>query len=95
MEGFIIIQFNQVSKNYGATKALDSIDLTIEKGEIHTLIGENGAGKSTLIKILCGVVNKDSGDIYYEGKKYLTLGLTHFYKSEFRPLFRRCHCLII
>ncbi|HAX98729.1 MAG TPA: hypothetical protein DCY12_07550, partial [Candidatus Atribacteria bacterium] len=71
MEGFIIIQFNQVSKNYGATKALDSIDLTIEKGEIHTLIGENGAGKSTLIKILCGVVNKDSGDIYYEGKKIL------------------------
>lgn len=71
MEGFIIIQFNQVSKNYGATKALDSIDLTIEKGEIHSLIGENGAGKSTLIKILCGVVNKDSGDIYYEGKKIL------------------------
>lgn len=69
MEGSIIIQFNKITKNYGATKALDSIDLTIEKGEVHSLIGENGAGKSTLIKILCGVVNKDSGDIYYENQK--------------------------
>mgnify|MGYP001274278995 CR=1 FL=1 len=58
----------QVSKAYGATRALDSVDFTVAHGEIHALLGENGAGKSTLVKILSGIVKPDSGIIELEGE---------------------------
>lgn len=58
-----------VSKHYGGITALDDVSFSCEKGEIHVLIGENGAGKSTIIKILCGVAERDTGDIYMNGQK--------------------------
>lgn len=58
-----------VSKHYGGITALDDVSFSCNKGEIHVLIGENGAGKSTVIKILCGVTERDSGDIYMNGEK--------------------------
>jgi ribose transport system ATP-binding protein len=57
-----------ISKAYGATRALESVDFTVEKGEIHALVGENGAGKSTLVKILSGSVKPDEGTIEVEGE---------------------------
>ena len=56
-----------VNKAFPGVKALDNIHLEVEKGEIHALIGENGAGKSTLIKILAGIYQPDSGEIYIDG----------------------------
>lgn len=57
-----------VSKTFPGVKALENINIEIEYGEIHALIGENGAGKSTLIKILSGVYQPDEGaEIYIEG----------------------------
>ena len=56
-----------ISKIYGATKALDNIDLAVYKGEILCLIGANGAGKSTLMRVLSGVTSPDKGDFNYEG----------------------------
>jgi len=56
-----------VSKNFGASKALDSVDLEVRDGEIHALLGENGAGKSTLIKILAGVHRADAGLVRFQG----------------------------
>ena len=53
------IEVKEISKRFGATLALDSVSLTFESGEIHTLVGENGAGKSTLGKIIAGVYQKD------------------------------------
>ena len=52
-----------ISKSFGATKALDAVNFSVEQGEIHALLGENGAGKSTLVKILSGIVKPDSGVI--------------------------------
>lgn len=52
-----------VSKSFGPTKALDSINLTIERGDSRALIGKNGAGKSTLMSILTGLVHPDSGSV--------------------------------
>lgn len=52
-----------ITKRYGATLALDAVDLDIAEGEIHGLLGHNGSGKSTLIKSLAGVVAPDSGSI--------------------------------
>lgn len=50
-----------VTKAYGSTRALDHVDLTVARGEIHALLGGNGSGKSTLIKVLAGVVRPDAG----------------------------------
>jgi len=55
------VEVRQLSKRFGAVQALDSIDLRIEPGEVHALIGANGAGKSTLIKILAGATTADEG----------------------------------
>jgi ABC-type sugar transport system ATPase subunit len=62
------IEVKEISKRFGATLALDSVSLTFESGEIHTLVGENGAGKSTLGKIIAGVYQKDSGSILIDGE---------------------------
>lgn len=64
-----LIELKGVSKVFPGVKALDSIDLEIQPGEIHGLIGENGAGKSTLIKILTGAYRNDAGKIFVEGKE--------------------------
>jgi ribose transport system ATP-binding protein len=62
-----LLSITKLSKRFGGTQALDGVDLEIESGEIHALLGENGAGKSTLIKILAGVYLADSGDIRLKG----------------------------
>ncbi|HET7616535.1 MAG TPA: sugar ABC transporter ATP-binding protein, partial [Bacillales bacterium] len=58
-----------ISKSYGGVQALDEGDFVCYPGEVHALLGENGAGKSTLVKILCGVVNPDSGVIKVNGRQ--------------------------
>ncbi|MBL7123373.1 MAG: sugar ABC transporter ATP-binding protein [Actinobacteria bacterium] len=65
------INLKNISKNFGAIRALDSVDFSIEKGEVHSLMGENGSGKSTLIKIISGVYRAgDGSEINIEGKRY-------------------------
>ena len=59
-----------IKKRFGATQALDGVDLEIAPGEIHALVGENGAGKSTLMKILSGVHAPDAGAMTLEGRPY-------------------------
>jgi len=63
----VFLEARNISKTFVGVKALDNVDLTIGKGEIHCLIGENGSGKSTLIKIIGGVYKADSGIIRIEG----------------------------
>jgi len=57
-----------VAKSYGPVTALRSVDLQVQRGEIHALLGANGAGKSTLVKILSGVLLPDSGTISVAGR---------------------------
>jgi len=63
-----LISYQSISKRFGGVQALDNVSFSIDKEEIHGLIGENGAGKSTLIKITGGIYRKDSGQILWEGK---------------------------
>ena len=57
-----------VAKRYGSVVALRSVDLVVQPGEIHALLGANGAGKSTLVKILAGVISGDAGTIHVNGE---------------------------
>ena len=62
-----VLEVRDVCKYFPGVKALQGVDFTLCKGEVHALMGENGAGKSTLIKCLTGVYEKDQGDIFIEG----------------------------
>ncbi len=64
-----IIRFNGVSKKFGKVVAVNSVDLSIENGEIHSIIGENGAGKTTLMRLLYGMYKPNSGKIFVRGKE--------------------------
>ncbi|HZE17494.1 MAG TPA: ATP-binding cassette domain-containing protein, partial [Mycobacterium sp.] len=55
------IEIHSLTKNFGAVRALDGLELTVREGEVHGFLGPNGAGKSTTIRILLGVVKADPG----------------------------------
>ena len=63
----IVLSMRGICKEFPGVKALQNVDYTLRRGEIHALMGENGAGKSTLIKVLTGVYTKDKGSIFIEG----------------------------
>ena len=64
-----MIHFSNITKQFPGNKALDSVDFTVDKGEIHALLGENGAGKSTLLNILHGIYPDYDGSVEIDGKK--------------------------
>lgn len=84
-----VLVAKSLSKKYGTVVALESADLELYPGEVLGVIGDNGAGKSTLIKVLCGAVIPDSGEILLDGKKVTftspiearTLGIETVYQN--------------
>ncbi|MCV3238409.1 multiple monosaccharide ABC transporter ATP-binding protein [Mesorhizobium sp. ZC-5] len=66
-----ILEMRDITKTFPGVKALSNVNLNVERGEIHAIVGENGAGKSTLMKVLSGVYpfGSYSGDIQFEGKE--------------------------
>ncbi|MGL6017707.1 MAG: sugar ABC transporter ATP-binding protein [Gibbsiella quercinecans] len=67
MEQFCLTM-RSINKTYGSVAAVQDVDFSVRRGEVHALIGENGAGKSTLLNILSGVRAADSGEISVEGQ---------------------------
>jgi simple sugar transport system ATP-binding protein len=63
-----LLQLTGIVKQFPGCLANDRVDLTVQPGEIHALLGENGAGKSTLVKIIYGVLKPDAGEILWEGQ---------------------------
>ena len=63
-----LLQLKHISKSFSGVYANENIYLSVEKGEIHALLGENGAGKTTLVNIIFGLYTADSGEILWKGK---------------------------
>lgn len=64
-----VLELLDVSKSFGANRALRSLNLSIDSGEVHGLLGKNGAGKSTLIKVVAGIYEPDEGSVRVHGVK--------------------------
>jgi len=65
-----ILECRKVYKSFGGTAALTGVEMSVRRGKVHALVGENGAGKSTLMNIVGGLLQKDSGSIWFEGEPY-------------------------
>ena len=64
----LILAMRGISKVFPGVKALDGVDFSMRRGEVHAVMGENGAGKSTLIKVLTGVYRAATGQVLFEGQ---------------------------
>lgn len=69
MEHVPYIQLKEIHKTFGSVVANHGVNLSVERGEIHALLGENGSGKSTLVNMLAGIYTPDSGEILVDGKQ--------------------------
>ncbi len=95
MEGYgnnhrddVILKIKGLSKSFPGVQALNNVDLTIKKGEIHALVGENGAGKSTLIKVMVGAYKKDAGEMYLDGQKRAFSSPTEAYRNGISVIYQ-------
>lgn len=84
----VLLQMEHISKNFGATCALDDVNFVLQRGEVHALIGENGAGKSTLVKILSGAIKPDFGSMRLEGKLFLPLNPLNSRKNGISMIYQ-------
>lgn len=64
-----VLEAHGISKHYGGVVALDSVDLTLNSGEVLAVVGDNGAGKSTLIKAITGAIPRTHGTIHFDGEE--------------------------
>lgn len=69
MGNSVKLKIENINKSFPGVKALDDVSFQVKKGTVHVICGENGAGKSTLMKIINGIYEEDSGNIYIDGKK--------------------------
>ena len=63
-----ILEMKKISKTFPGVKALDEVNFSLKKGEVHALLGENGAGKSTLMKVLNGIHKRNEGEVLLKGE---------------------------
>ncbi len=89
----VLLEMKNITKTFPGVKALDNVNLQVEEGEIHALVGENGAGKSTLMNVLSGIYPYGSyeGDIILTEKFVNSLKLKIVKKRELSLSIRNWH----
>jgi len=88
-----LLELQGLTRRFPGVLALDSVDLTLQAGEIHALAGENGAGKSSLIKILCGADRPDAGRMQLGGAPYAPLTPQDAMRAGIRVVHQELHML--
>ena len=84
----ILLEMKNITKTFPGVKALDNVNLQVEEGEIHALVGENGAGKSTTLKMITGILRPTSGSIEFDGHAWKRSDLNHIgVLIEMPPLY--------
>lgn len=63
------LQLSHITKRFGNVTANDDINLSIEKGEVHCILGENGCGKTTLMNVISGLYRPETGEVFVNGEK--------------------------
>ena len=89
MEKDSVLEMRHIYKTFPGVKALQNVDFTLKKGEIHALMGENGAGKSTLIKVLTGVEEFETGEIMIDGCDHAIINRIFFSVNNHKGLVRQ------
>lgn len=84
----IILEMENISKAFPGVKALDKVNFSLKKGEVHTLIGENGSGKSTLMKILSGAYKKDEGEVFIKGSILKEISINSMFKMGVEVVYQ-------
>tara|TARA_B100001250_G_scaffold402856_1_gene416534 strand:- start:1520 stop:2407 length:888 start_codon:yes stop_codon:yes gene_type:complete len=85
-----MLKLNNLIKQYDGVRAVDNIELKIEKGDIFGFLGPNGAGKTTTIRMIMGIIEPDSGDIFFNYKSISKYGRGEFgYLPEDRGLYQK------
>ena len=82
------LEVKNITKTFEGVKALDNVDISIGKGEIHCLVGENGSGKSTLIKLIGGVYQPDSGTISINGTEVKNLNTIESIRAGIQIIYQ-------
>jgi ribose transport system ATP-binding protein len=82
------LEMRGVRRNFGATKALRGVELSVLPGEVMALVGENGAGKSTLMKILSGAIPPDEGKMFLDGAEYVPGNPLHARRSGVAMIYQ-------
>lgn len=80
-ENDVVLKVEHLTKEFPGVKALDNINFSVRKGEVHCLLGENGAGKSTLMKCIIGMYTPTSGKIYFDGKELINNSVMNSLKA--------------
>jgi branched-chain amino acid transport system ATP-binding protein len=83
-----MLSIQEISKSFGALKALQDISFTVEKGNIHGIIGPNGSGKTTLFNCITGILKADSGRVLLEGKELTRLPAEKISREGIRRTFQ-------
>jgi branched-chain amino acid transport system ATP-binding protein len=89
----IILKTVGLSKNFKGLRAIDKLDISIEKGEIHGLIGPNGSGKTTFFNLVSGLLPSSEGNIFFESKDITTLQPHVITKLGISRTFQRAHIM--
>ncbi|MFZ0386619.1 MAG: sugar ABC transporter ATP-binding protein [Solirubrobacteraceae bacterium] len=83
-----LLSVQNIAKSYGPVVALRSVDMDVEPGSVHALLGANGAGKSTLVKILTGVIRADRGEILLAGNPLIVSSPVDARRKRLCPVFQ-------